>query len=130
MIGRARSARTRKVTRLDTAELLPTALFGGVEGTFRWHNLSFDPATGRGSYILVMAPGASSMPHRHTGREEFYVISGELVDCDGLVYRAGDFVSLAPGTTHASLTTEGCTLLVVAWGRPERVSIGELEPMS
>jgi quercetin dioxygenase-like cupin family protein len=108
----------------------PMTGFGGEKGTFAWHNLSFDAATGQGSYVLDMAPGASSMPHRHTGREEFYVLSGDLVDCDGQIYRAGDFVSLAPGTAHTSLTTGGCRLLVVAWGRLERVAISELEPLS
>lgn len=122
--------RDRTITRPAEAEFRPMDAFGGIEGTFGWHNVSFDPETGTGSYILSMAPGAASVPHRHAGREEFYVISGELVDCDGTVYRAGEFVSLAAGTSHASISPDGCMLLVTAWGRPERVRISELEPMT
>lgn len=83
-----------------------------------------------GSYLMVMAPGASSVPHRHSGAEEFYVLEGELIDFDGQVYGAGDFVRLAPGTVHSSLSPTGCKLLVTHWGRTERAGIGELEPLS
>ncbi len=62
------------------------AAFGGAEGTMAWHNMSYDAVTGRGSYLMVMAPGASSVPHRHDGAEEFFVLEGELVDFDGHIY--------------------------------------------
>jgi anti-sigma factor ChrR (cupin superfamily) len=104
--------------------------FGGHDDAILWHNISFDAASGMGSYLMVMAPGASSMPHRHCGAEEFYVLEGELVDFDGQVYRAGDFVRLASGTAHSSLSPGGCKLLVTHWGGTERVGIGELEPLS
>lgn len=104
--------------------------FGGGGGTMSWHNVSFDQETGRGSYLMVMTPGASSTPHRHTGAEEFYVLEGELVDFDGFVYRAGDFVRLAAGTVHTSLSPAGCKLLVTHWGRTELAGIDELEPLS
>tara|TARA_R110001606_G_scaffold394683_1_gene565826 strand:- start:155 stop:538 length:384 start_codon:yes stop_codon:yes gene_type:complete len=117
----------RQVTRFDTATFVPIDRFGGTEGTMTWHNLSYDPQTGRGSYLMVMAPGASSRPHRHTGAEEFHVIEGDLVDFDGQVYHAGDFVRLEPGTTHTSLSPNGCKLLVTQWGHTEPVGIDQLE---
>lgn len=120
----------RRITRFESAEFVTLAAFGGGDGSMRWHNLSFDARTGRGSYLMEMAPGASSRPHRHAGAEEFYVLEGELVDFDGHVYRAGDFVRLAPGTAHTSLSPAGCKLLVTHWGRTEPVDIGELEPLS
>lgn len=120
----------RKVVRFDTAEFSELAGFGGAAGAFRWHNVSYDAATGRGSYLMIMAPGASSRAHRHTDAEEFFVLEGELLDFDGQVYRAGDFVSLAPGTVHTSLSPGGCKLLVMHWGRTEPAEIGELEPLS
>lgn len=120
----------RTLTRFETADFRPFATFGDSEGVMLWHNISFDAESGTGSYLMVMAPGASSVPHRHRGAEEFYVLEGELIDFDGQVYRAGDFVRLAPGTAHSSLSPGGCKLLVTHWGRTERVGIGELEPLS
>jgi len=124
------SSSRRTVVSFEDCKFEPLPMFGGVEGTLTWCNVSYDEATGCGSYLLIMAPGASSIPHRHAGREEFFVVEGELVDFDGQVYRVGDFVSLAAGTAHTSLTTQGCKLLVTAWGRTQRVSIDELEPLS
>lgn len=121
--------KTRHVTQFETADFVPIGLFGGVEGTITWHNLSYDAKTGRGSYLMMMAPGASSRPHRHIGAEEFFVLEGELVDFDGHVYRSGDFVRLDSGTAHTSLTPTGCKLLVTHWGQTVPVGIDQLEPL-
>jgi quercetin dioxygenase-like cupin family protein len=59
-----------------------------------------------------MAPGSQSQAHEHTSEEQFYVIEGEVIDNDGYVYRAGDFVLLKPGTQHFSRTETGATLAV------------------
>lgn len=123
------SSSRRTVVRFEDCTFEPLPMFGGVEGTLKWRNVSFDETTGCGSYLLIMAPGASSIPHRHAGREEFFVVEGELVDFDGQIYRAGDFVSLQAGTVHTSLTTNGCKLLVTAWGHTQPVTIDELEPL-
>jgi anti-sigma factor ChrR (cupin superfamily) len=61
-----------------------------------------------------MEPGASSAPHRHGGAEEFLVIEGEIIDNDGVVYRAGDVVWLAPGTEHSSHSPNGALIAVYA----------------
>lgn len=121
--------RTRHVTRFETAEFVPIGRFGGIVGTITWHNLSFNERTGRGSYLMMMAPGASSRTHRHTGAEEFYVLEGSLEDFDGHVYKSGDFVRLDAGTVHTSLTTGGCKLLVTHWGPTETVTTDNLEPL-
>lgn len=120
---------TRQVVRFDEAKFVPLTAFGGTIGTMSWHNLSYDAATGRGSYLMIMAPGASSRPHRHTGAEEFFVLEGELIDFDGHIYRAGDFVRLESGTSHTSLSPSGCKLHVTHWGRTEPVSLDHLEPL-
>jgi anti-sigma factor ChrR (cupin superfamily) len=52
-------------------------------------------------FLLRMDAGARSKPHEHTGFEEFLVMDGELVDCDGSSYRAGDFVRFGPGSKHS-----------------------------
>ena len=48
-----------------------------------WKNVSYDEATGQGSYLMTMAPGTRCNPHRHNGPEEFYVIEVYL---PGLIY--------------------------------------------
>jgi len=53
-------------------------------------------------FLLRMEAGAQSNPHEHMGFEEFLVIDGELIDCDGTTYRSGDFVRLMPGSRRKS----------------------------
>ena len=67
---------------------------------------------GRGFHVYKMAPGTTSMPHEHMSDEEFFMISGELVDHDGTVYREGDLVWLKKGTQHSSYTKDGCVIAV------------------
>ncbi len=92
-----------------------------------WRNISYDRATGQGSYLMIMAPGSVSNPHRHTGPEEFYMVEGDLVDCDGTTYRAGEFVSLSGGSAHESHSPSGCKIVVTHRGIVEDISAGELE---
>jgi mannose-6-phosphate isomerase-like protein (cupin superfamily) len=71
---------------------------------------TFEAATG--FHVYRMAPGTASQPHEHTCHESFYVVDGELIDHDGYVYRAGDFVLLKEGTIHNTRTETGATLFV------------------
>jgi len=54
----------------------------------------------------------------HDGMEDFMILDGELIDDDGTVFGAGDFISYAPGTEHNSWTEAGCVILVCEWGKP------------
>ena len=78
-------------------------------------------------FLLRMEAGAQSRPHEHTGHEEFLVIDGELVDCDGSVYRGGDYLRFAPGSKHYSHTPAGCTLLVILRGNNRALDEDEIE---
>ena len=62
-----------------------------------------------------MEPGAVTIAHDHPGVEDFLILEGELIDDDGAVFRAGDFVSYAPGTRHNSRTVTGCLIAVFEW---------------
>jgi anti-sigma factor ChrR (cupin superfamily) len=58
-----------------------------------------------------MEPGYTTIPHEHRGNEEFLIISGDLTDNDGTVYREGDLVWLKTGTQHCSYTKNGCIVV-------------------
>lgn len=81
------------------------------------HGVSFlpldeDREEGSGLYIYRMEPGAVASAHEHTSDEYFLVLSGEITDNDGTLYREGDMVLLREGTQHSARTRKGCTLLV------------------
>ena len=67
---------------------------------------------GTGFHIYKMEPGYTTIPHQHHGSEEFFIISGDLTDNDGTVYRAGDLVLMKDGTQHCSHTENGCVIVV------------------
>ena len=50
--------------------------------------------------------------------KEFLILEGDLVDSDGTVFLAGDFVSYQAGTHHNSWTEKGCLIAVFEWQRP------------
>ena len=125
----AESNEQRQVVRADDGDgFVPYDTYGTAIEGMSWRNISRDPETGLGSFLLRMAPGARSRPHEHVAIEEFYVIEGELVDSDGSVFRAGDFVSFRAGSVHASWSPRGCVLAVFlrAINRP----LGPDEPLA
>jgi anti-sigma factor ChrR (cupin superfamily) len=101
-----------------TSSFLPYDLEGPVQPEMSWLPVSYDPETGEGCYLMRMEPGAVTIAHEHQGMEEFLVLEGDLVDSDGSVFTAGDFVSYQPGTRHNSWTETGCLLAVFEWTRP------------
>ena len=72
-------AKDRRVAHVSRAAFEPMRIDDRVCDDVWWHNVSFDEKTGCGSYLMLLAPGASSNPHQHLGMEEFYVLEGELV---------------------------------------------------
>ena len=97
--------------------------YGISAETMTWLPVRVDEATGIGCFMVKFEPGGTSEPHIHTGGEHFLMIEGELVDDDGTVFKAGDFVSFAPGTSHSSHSPKGCTVAVFLSG--ENVVIDE-----
>lgn len=67
---------------------------------------------GAGFYIYKMTPGMTTIPHEHTGNEEFLILKGDLTDNDGTRYREGDLVWMKAGTQHCSHTESGCLIAV------------------
>lgn len=99
-------------------KFLPYDLEGPVQPEMEWLPISYDRATGQGSYLMRMGPGAVTIPHDHRWMEEFLILDGELMDSSGGLYRAGDFVSYQPGSHHNSWTGPGCVIAVFEWPSP------------
>lgn len=120
----------RTVATFDSTGFVRMEMEGLPDEDVVWRNVSYDRKTGQGSYLMIMAPGTRCNPHRHNGPEEFYIIEGDLVDCDGFAYGAGDFVSLAGGSEHFSVSHTGCKLVVTHRGPVDDMSLSELEATS
>ena len=81
-----------------------------------WLPLSLNAEEMLDLFLLRFEPGAQSYPHEHTTAEQFLMMEGSLTDCDGHVFKAGDFVRFEPGSEHHSLSTDGCLILVILRG--------------
>jgi len=107
----------RKITNLYNVEFVPFDNYGSPVPGMSWYKISYDKKIGgQGSYLLKMDPEAKSLPHMHTGFEEFLMLEGELIDSDNKVFKKGDFVTFEPGSTHSSRTKDGCLILVFMRG--------------
>ena len=107
----------RKITNPYDVEFIPFDNYGSPVPGMSWHKISYDKKNGgHGTYLLKMEPNAKSLPHIHTGFEEFLMLEGELIEPDSRIFRKGDFVTFEPGSTHSSYTKEGCLILVFMRG--------------
>jgi len=107
----------RKITNLYNVDFVPFDNYGSPVTGMSWHKISYSKENnGQGTYVLKMEPGAKSLPHEHTGFEEFLMLDGELTDPDGMVFKKGDFISFEPGSRHSSHTINGCLVLVFMRG--------------
>ena len=102
----------RLIENIATLEMVPMDRYGDVMPGLKWNPLRYDDATRTGFFIVEFEPGGVSTPHEHPSAEEFYVLEGEVCDHDGFTYRAGEFVSLGPGTRHYSYSEKGAMVLV------------------
>lgn len=113
----------RRVVVTGEAAFHPYKRYGEPIPKLRWLPLSQDEEKSYECFLIRFEPGGKSIPHEHTGFEEFLVLEGELEDCDGTVYRTGDFVSFSPGSRHYSVARNGCLLMVFLRGRNRAIDI-------
>ena len=107
----------RKITNLYDVEFVPFDNYGPQVKGMYWYKISYDKKNGgQGTYLLKMDPNAKSLPHMHTGFEEFLMLEGELTDPDNRIFKKGDFVTFEPGSAHSSHTKDGCLILVFMRG--------------
>ena len=106
----------RKITDTLNLKFEPFDRYGSVIPGMSWHKISFNKENGYGTYISKLEPGTKTISHKHLGFEEFFILEGELIDSDGIVFKKGDFITFSPGSTHNSLTKNGCLILVFMRG--------------
>ena len=106
----------RKITKLNNLEFKPFNKYGKPIPGWSWHKISFDEKTNFGTYVSKLDPGTKTVPHIHTGNEEFLILEGELIDSDGTIFKKGDFISYEPNTKHSSYTKNGCLILTFMRG--------------
>lgn len=105
------AAGERIVVNINEAEFEPFVNDRGqVDGSLL--QLDRSKPSGVGFHIYKMEPGYTTIPHEHRGNEEFLVLSGDVSDNDGTVYREGDLVLMKAGTQHCSHTENGCVIAV------------------
>lgn len=69
--------------------------------------------------LVRLAPGAEYPPHRHGGREELWMLHGEL-RVDDRRYGPGEYGRAEPGTVDRRVWTEtGCSCVLVTSGNDE-----------
>lgn len=121
-------ASLRKVINTGNAEFMPYNRYDEPIDGMSWIPLSGELQNGVFEcFLLRMDAGSRSKPHQHMGYEEFMLLDGELIDCDGKVYRSGDFVSFKPGSKHSSTTPKGCTLLVMLRGKNRALTADQVD---
>ena len=102
----------RLVANIYQAEFQPWVTENGELHDSSVLQLDNSKSMGVGFHVYKMEPGSTTTPHMHTNHEEFLILSGELIENDGTVYREGDLVWLKKGTEHSSTTKTGCTMAV------------------
>ena len=115
----AEKVKGRKVINIHRAEYRVYDMEGPEQPEMSWSPLSYD-ADRNGCYVMRMSPGAETIWHEHRGVEDFLILEGELIECDGTVLGPGDFVSYRPGTQHNSSSETGCLLIGFDWGKPAK----------
>ena len=102
----------RKITNTHTVKFEPFDNYGSPIKGMSWHKISYDRENGgQGSYLLKMNPGAKSLPHTHTGYEEFLMLEGELTDPDGQIFKSITLLSpfryplMCPSSSKPSTST-------------------------
>ena len=111
----------RKITKLNQLKFEPFDKYGEPIKGWSWHKISFDEKTNFGTYVSKLDPGTKTLPHIHSGYEEFLILQGELIDSDGTVFKKGDFITYKPKSRHSSFTKKGCLILTFMRGQNNQI---------
>ena len=81
---------------------------------FSWISIGADQQGAWSSYWMKVDRGARSPVHEHSTTELILILKGVLTDDDGAEFKVGEVVIYAAGSSHATYSKDGCTVLVVA----------------
>jgi anti-sigma factor ChrR (cupin superfamily) len=112
----------RKIAKLNNLKFIPFDKYGKTIKGWTWHNISFNKKTNFGTYVSKLEPGTKTLPHVHTGHEEFLILDGELIDSDGTIFKKGDFISYEPNSSHSSYSKKGCLILTFMRGHNNQIN--------
>ena len=112
----------RIITNFNNLDFKPFDKYGEPVKGWSWHKITFDEKTNFGTYISKLDPGTKTIPHIHTGYEEFLILDGELIDSDGTIFKKGDFISYTPNSSHSSYTEKGCLILTFMRGHNNQIN--------
>ena len=112
----------RKITKIDDLNFKPFDKYRKSIKGWSWNNISFDKETNFGTYISKLEAGTKTLPHIHSGHEEFLILDGELIDSDGTIFKKGDFISYKPKSSHYSQTKKGCLILTFMRGQNKQTN--------
>ena len=111
----------RIITNFKNLKFKPFDKYGEPVKGWTWHKITFDEKTNFGTYISKLDPNTKTIPHVHTGYEEFLILDGELIDSDGTIFKKGDFVSYKPNSRHSSYSKKGCLILTFMRGHNNQI---------
>lgn len=115
----------RSIRPAGDTDFVPFDRYGEPIEGMSWCPLSIGDDDDLEIYLLRLAPGTQTYPHEHVGCEQFLVLEGSLIDCDGERIPAGTFARFEAGSRHHSSTDEDCLLLVVMRTPNRRLEIDE-----
>jgi anti-sigma factor ChrR (cupin superfamily) len=101
----------RKITKLNQLKFEAFNKYGKTIKGWSWHKISFDKKTNFGTYVSKLDPGTKTLPHIHTGNEEFLVLDGVFSDEFGS-YPKGTYIRNPKGSSHNPYSESGCVLFV------------------
>jgi anti-sigma factor ChrR (cupin superfamily) len=79
--------------------------------------LAADPASGRVSLLVRLAPGTAYPPHRHAGLEELHLLDGELWIGDRKLLPGDYDLGEAGAEDHHVWSETGCTCVLITSSR-------------
>jgi len=109
-----------KLIDIVNINFLPYTRYGDILPGLWWYKLNYCDNTEEGTYLLKVDPGISTREHFHENFEEFYIISGELLDTSNQItkiYKKNQYIIYEPNTIHSSFSKNGCLILVISKGK-------------
>ena len=101
----------RRIFATASLPMRPYDLDGPLQPEMSYAPLSHDSRSERGSYLMRMEPGAATIPHVQTCREEFLILEGEAIeDWNGPQAATGSSTKRARATIRVRSQAACCSV--------------------